>query len=112
MGITFEICTFEDSCGVGYWKINTSLLNNDNFCKKLKGYTREETTEIENPISKWENLKIQIKHFYINYSKNLALGQDLVNQRCVQVYEIQDKKFLMMTHKKNSFYRVYQGFNF
>lgn len=58
MGIIFEISTSENSSGVGYWKLNTSLLNNDNFCKQLKGYIREETTEIQDPISKWKHLKI------------------------------------------------------
>lgn len=45
MWITFELCTSENSSGVGYWELNTSLLNNENFCKQLKKYIREDTTE-------------------------------------------------------------------
>lgn len=60
MGLTFEICTSGDSSGVGYWKLNTSLLNKNNFCKQLKGHIREELTKIIDPFNKWEHLKIRI----------------------------------------------------
>lgn len=33
MGIIFELCIFENFSGVGYWKLNILLFNNENFCK-------------------------------------------------------------------------------
>lgn len=31
MGITFDLCTSENPSSVGYWELNTPLLNNENF---------------------------------------------------------------------------------
>lgn len=72
--ISFELCTCENSRGAGYWKLNNTLLQNKTFCKKLQAFIHEETQklETEDPIRKWEYLKINVKNFCINYSKQLA----------------------------------------
>lgn len=46
MGIIFELSIFENFSGVGYWKLNILLFNNENFCKKLKKYIWEDIIEI------------------------------------------------------------------
>ena len=74
LGIIFELCTFENPRGVGYWKLNTSLLHDEFFCKKLRKFIQEifVNCEINDPVNKWEYFKICLKTFCSNYSKNIA----------------------------------------
>ena len=75
MGINFELSTGENIRGVGYWKLNTSLLQDEIFCRELKTFIKNEihTLEIDDPIYKWEHAKISIKNFCVNYSKKMAM---------------------------------------
>ena len=67
--------------GVGYWKLNTLLLNDAQY---VNGMNRElELTlnamkEKESYKEKWEYIKIRIKRFSINYSKNKTCEEKVV----------------------------------
>ena len=69
LGINFELSTGENIRGVGYWKLNTSLLQDEIFWRELKTFIKNEihTLEIDYPIYKWEHAKISINNFCGNY---------------------------------------------
>ena len=57
----------------GYWKFNTNLLRNKDYCSKIKEIINEiEATEsINNICKKWEYVQYKVREFSIKFSKEL-----------------------------------------
>jgi len=57
----------------GYWKFNAFLLQNEEFCNKIKALIRdiEINNSFDSNINKWEFLKFKIREFSIGFSKKL-----------------------------------------
>jgi len=57
----------------GYWKFNAFLLQNEEFCNKIKALIRdiEINNSFDSNINKWEFLKFKICEFSIGFSKKL-----------------------------------------
>ena len=86
--VTLGICTDNYKHGVGVWKFNNLMLNDENFCKKVeqlidlvKGCTCD-----MNSSDQWETLKMVLtsmsKRFTINIARN----------RCCKIKELEKKK--------------------
>ena len=69
-GLKAVFDTGSNTRGPGYWKFNTSLLENQNFIDEMKEYIiNTQFTDAENePHKKWEFLKCKIKTFCIHFS--------------------------------------------
>ena len=76
LGIWLNICTSENLRGSGYWKLNTTLLNDEKFCDRLRVHIQDEInrlkTEGNNAKIRWEYMKISIKNFSMTYSRNIS----------------------------------------
>lgn len=57
----------------GYWKFNAHLLQNEEFCSKIKELIRniEINDSFDCNVSKWEFLKFKIREFSIQFSKKI-----------------------------------------
>lgn len=58
----------------GYWKFNSELLNNEDFCGKVKDLIKNiaDSNDFSSHRARWEFLKFKICKLSINYSKILA----------------------------------------
>ena len=69
--VTANLCMGNQKRGRGYWKLNNSLINNQDYIdnvKKLIVDTQCELKDIKSYRLTWELLKIRIKEFSIKYS--------------------------------------------
>ena len=69
--ITMEIDKDEEQRGPGWWKLNTLLLNDQEYREGVRGVItncRKENTNL-NPASLWDLTKYKIKTYSIQYSK-------------------------------------------
>ena len=60
--------------GPNYWKFNTSLLRDENFCSEMNNKISNWQTEFYTlaPQLRWELIKYEIRKFSMKYSKNRA----------------------------------------
>ena len=60
--------------GPGYWKMNVSMLNDDNYVKEMKQCIAmcENEYSDENPQVKWEICKIKVKELTQAFGKKKA----------------------------------------
>ena len=61
--------------GPGFWKMNTSVLTDENFVQKMKEKLEEwkkEGDEFSDKRAAWNWMKYNVRLFSINYSKELA----------------------------------------
>ena len=66
----FSFILSKNKRGSGYWKLNTSFLENDDYVRGVKGVI-EEIKSFENMsgIDKWESLKYKVKQFSMGFAK-------------------------------------------
>lgn len=59
--------------GPGLWKFDSTLLENEDFNKKMSAFLAEWTPppELTSPSSTWEWFKFEIKTFVMNFTKNV-----------------------------------------
>ena len=76
--VTFSYCKNEESNGGrGFWKLNNSLIENEEYVHQMKKFFSDTLNELfnENILDdqvKWEYLKYNIRKYTINFSKKLA----------------------------------------
>ena len=66
-----------DIKGQGYWKMNTSILLDENICSGLRNRIENNKTELDMIIDdqqKWESLKLLVKDFSVNFSKQKSIS--------------------------------------
>lgn len=56
-----------------YWKFNSSLIKNADYCRKIKLLIQEiiNNEELTTPVKKWEFLKYKIRQLTISFSKQI-----------------------------------------
>ena len=66
--------------GTGYWKFNTSLLQNLEFLEEMRNEIRStiQSSVSQSPKKKWEILKKRIKNSAIKFSRNNTSEQKLI----------------------------------
>ena len=74
--ITLIIDRDEEKRGPGWWKLNTTLLNDDEFKKVVKGIIKDgkEDNGLLDSAVLWDYIKYKIKSFSIQYSKKKCLN--------------------------------------
>ena len=63
------------SAGSGFWKFNNSLLNNEDFVTHLNffwPFVKEKHCDTNDKRLYWEMIKMEIRDFFIRFSKQLA----------------------------------------
>lgn len=61
------------TCSNKYWKFNSSLIKNKDYCQKIKSLITEivNLEELTTAVKKWEFLKYKIRQFTISFSKKI-----------------------------------------
>lgn len=61
------------TCSNKYWKFNSSLIKNKDYCQKIKSLITEivNLEELTTAVKKWEFLKYKIRQFTISFSKQI-----------------------------------------
>ena len=56
-----------------YWKFNSSLIKNDDYCQMIKILIKEiiNSEDITTPVKKWEFMKYKIRQITISFSKQI-----------------------------------------
>ena len=70
-------CVITKNCGKSYWKLNVSILEEDNFIENfIKTYHLWKTLKpaYKNAFHWWESVKRRIKEFCVEYSKSRRLS--------------------------------------
>jgi len=74
--IVLELKEIEENCkGLGFWKLNTSLLANPEYVKTITSELPawvEEANDLSNNRIKWDWLKFKIKMSSIAFSKKMS----------------------------------------
>ena len=65
---SFKLC--ENKRGSGYWKLNTSFLENADYINGIKDVINSIRNGDKSYIERWELLKYEIKQFSIRFSRN------------------------------------------
>ena len=98
--INIKIDINENKRGPGYWKLNTSLLKNEEYKKNIKALIKtyqkihENKTEILNTHETWERLKLDIKNYSIQFSKSLRKShKQKLKELENKIQEIEEKPF-------------------
>lgn len=70
--ITIKISLYSNSRGPGFWKLNTSLLNDIEYVNKIKAIIKETRNEYEkddsvNPNLLWEMVKMKVREESMKY---------------------------------------------
>ncbi len=71
MAITVDLKLLDEKRGNGYWKLNNSVLNDDEYIEGIRNVvknTLEEYKDINSYRLQWEIVKIKIKEFSIQYA--------------------------------------------
>ena len=55
--------------GSGYWKLNVSHLENQEYIKGINKIFNTLENSLD-PVSKWENFKVRTRDFSINFAKH------------------------------------------
>ena len=61
-----------DKRGLGYWKFNNSLINDEQFVSQMRSKIEDyfhEIMEISNPVIRWDFLKFKLRQLCMSYSK-------------------------------------------
>lgn len=71
--ISLSIKTSQVKRGPGLWKFDTSLLQNKEFIKSMTEFLDDWSAppELQDPASTWEWMKLEIRKFIVEYTKNL-----------------------------------------
>ena len=81
--------------GKGYWKMNTDVLNDPNFCEGITNMLYTSLNEYNNLVSKtklWEYIKLRIKEFTISFCKNRTqIRQDRASKLETKLAQLDDK---------------------
>ena len=85
--ITFESQSKESIRGPGFWKFNSSLLDDGDYCEYIKGIIEKSKNEYNDVLDlalKWDLIKMEIRTATIAYSKTQArlkrqFEKDLIN---------------------------------
>ena len=73
--------------GAGFWKLNVSLLQNQDFLTIMNSLLADKIAALQNndPITGWEELKKEIKSCSVKFAKNLA------NERKLSIAQLTQK---------------------
>jgi len=74
--ITLNLSVHSNPSGNGFWKLNTSLLADTTFVKKIKATIQETANEYKddklvNPLLLWEMIKMKMRQESISYSASI-----------------------------------------
>ena len=73
MAIVFRFIVSPNNRGDGYWKLNTAVLKERNYCEIINSLLLnlpKHVDIIEDPKIKWDLIKSEVKHLTISYCKN------------------------------------------
>ena len=71
LGLRLDLIIEQNKRGPGYWKMNTSILLDKDYCTSIKQMLMEKELEInaiECPHERWENVKYLIKQVSVEFS--------------------------------------------
>ena len=74
--------------GPGYWKFNTSLLQNTDFVNAMNIHLDNLIIDNQDPHHRWEEMKASIKTFCINFSSNLSKTNKFKTKLRIRVSDI------------------------
>ena len=73
--ISLKLKVFKGNKGNGYWKLNISILENQEYCKsieKLITKYQHQFKEQSNLDIMWDNLKLEVRDKTIDYCKKVS----------------------------------------
>ena len=89
--------SYQSVKGPGYWKMNVSLLQDENYLNDLKNNFREWKTtganNLSNKRSIWDWLKYKIRNHAISYSKQKARERNAKEKLLQTTYEEAAKRY-------------------
>ena len=89
--------SYQNAKGPGLWKMNVSLLEDENYLKdlenKLPQWKMTGTNDLSNKRSVWDWLKFNIRNHAIFYSKKKAKERRIKEESLQTDYQIATKKF-------------------
>ena len=68
-----QIQIVENKRGIGYWKLNISLLNEEKYISEIKEIIKNTIIQYKEKIGKgrtWELIKIKVKEFSVSYCQS------------------------------------------
>ena len=72
--ITMAITTNSNPRGLGFWRLNTSFLSENNYVTKIQNTIKETKNEQANnpsvsPVLLWEMIKLKVREASLSYAK-------------------------------------------
>lgn len=107
LGLRLDLIINQNKRGSGYWKMNTSILLDKDYCTNIKQMLMEKELEInaiECPHERWENVKYLIKQvsveFSIKRSKSLKQKAKKIEEK-IKIIESSPPEEINYTEKIN-----------
>ena len=95
--IVLELKDIEENCkGPGFWKLNTSLLNRQEYVEMITNGMPvwiDEATDLSNNRVKWDWIKFKIKMSSITFSKKISRERQKLEEELNLKYQHALKKF-------------------
>ena len=89
--------SYQSVKGPGYWKMNVSLLQDENYHNELKNnfpeWKRTGTNNLSDKRSIWDRLKYKIRNHAISYSKQKARARNAKEKLLQTTYEEAAKRY-------------------
>ena len=82
--------------GLGFWKMNTSLLTDENFVQKMKeklDQWKKEGEEFSDVRVAWDWIKYNVRLFTINYSKEVTKTKREREEKLQRILQIAQAQF-------------------
>ena len=109
---TFQIV--DTDRGVGYWKFNTQMLQNDEFMKyitqELEKDIQAANTSNSNPHKKWELLKTQFRKHAQKFARINANDEKLILGQLCEIIQGYQERMPLNKHESEIYERTLQDF--
>ena len=71
--ISLKVCTVKNKKGPGYWKMNTTILKDNDYQNKIIDIVQSFSKKSLSPLIKWELFKVNVREFTQKYCRKKAL---------------------------------------
>ena len=100
----------EQKRGPGYWKMNSSILNDPQYIKEIEETVQNiSTLQIQNPIDWWDLFIMTTRSITINYTRKKSQTQNKLKKQVLKELEgLEKTAYVNMTEQQKEYYNYYK----
>ena len=101
----------EQKRGPGYWKMNSSILNDPQYIKEIEETVQAiNDLQIQNPIDWWDIFIMAVRSITIDYTKTKSQTQNKLKKQILKELEhLEEIDYVNMTVQQKEYYNFYKN---